>query len=394
MTTFDNVHRRLLVVITLILFLPLLNSVLGFVKSGPLEGVVKVPEKVDISLHSWWDGSFQEYQNEWVNENIGFRPDLVRMNNQVNYWLFRRFNGNSVVIGKDDYLFDRAYIDEYNGLNYSGDIAILSQCAKLKMLQDTMQRAGKVLIFAIAPSKPYLYPRHVPSYLTIERNFRTNYESYSRVMDSLGIRLLDFNGRYMKEADTGACHRMAKKGVHWSVYNATTSFQKFTGFVEHACSVSLPHLFIDKLEISNTARPPDNDLARITNLVYPIAKEQLAYPQTHLADTAGSTRLRMIFIGDSFMRIWYDLGFLGNIGSRWEFWDYFNTLCNDDVLAGRAQKAPLTETHWKKSLDSAECVVLMFTPPNLAWAFSPGSCVGPMFDYYFPELAASKKNQE
>ena len=62
----------------IVLIAPLLQSGFKVFKGGALKGaIIPVPD-VEFTLKGWFDGSYQQGKEEYLNEHFGFRNDLVR----------------------------------------------------------------------------------------------------------------------------------------------------------------------------------------------------------------------------------------------------------------------------------------------------------------------------
>ena len=375
---------RLFLFIALIVALPLLNYNFHFIESGKLDGVAPAHTLTSFTPQSWWDGTFQQDRDALINDSIGLRPDLVRMNNQLDYWLFRKLNGSSVVLGKDDYLFEHDYINEYNGLDYMGDSAVLETCVRLKKLQDTMAKLGKTLLVVHAPSKAYYFPEKIPAYLYRGAVSRTNYNRITHCDDSLGVNQLDFNQIFLKMKDTSRYPLIPKKGTHWSRYGAALAMNCLAAYLERQRHIRLPHVNLTGLKVTDTPRGSDDDLARITNLIYPITNERLAYPDLETEDTAGKVRPRMLFIGDSFLWLWTDRYGMESISQGWEFWYYFSQVWTQQVVSGQAPMQEMEHYNWQASMGKADCIILVNTAMNLGSFTARDGFVQSAYRYYFP----------
>ena len=209
------------ILLMLIVAFPVLQHCLSFYESGSVKGAVITVFDSTFSWERWWDGNYQKQKNLYLNDNAGCRPDLVRINNEVDFRLFSKLHANGVVIGKDECLYEKFYIDEYNGLDFLGDAFIRIQVNKLKKIQDTLERMGKTFVFAYAPSKAWYFPGNFPERMDHQKlKNGTNYQSYRRLGDSTGLHQIDFNGWFMAMKDTtrhllfsaGRCVRVQPPG--------------------------------------------------------------------------------------------------------------------------------------------------------------------------------------
>ena len=104
--------RWLFTLLSVVLLLPFLQQCLHFVESGPLLGAFTRSPDVAFRYKGWLDGSYQKQKTLFLNDGVGFRPDLVRVNDQINCSVFRKLAGGDAQLGVDNYLFSMAYIDE------------------------------------------------------------------------------------------------------------------------------------------------------------------------------------------------------------------------------------------------------------------------------------------
>ena len=316
---------RLFFFISLIIFLPLLEQAFSFIESGKLLGIFDLHPDIKFSPEKWWNGSYQQQKTSYLNDSVGFRPDLVRMNNQIDFSLFKKLHAGDVYIGHDDYLFGKMYVDDYDGRLYMGTETIRGVFIKMKLIQDTLERMGKTFIFTYAPSKPYLFPEKIPDILRPHNGLKIdNYTTCKKIGDSLHIKQLDFNGLFIAMKDTSKYPLFTKQGCHWSVYGSVLASDTLIKFIERERQIKMPELVLSTIQYSDTARDADNDLGKCTNLIFPICKEKYYYPQYHYNADSIKTKPKTIFIGDSFIWLWIGDGFIQNTTANWEYWYYFH----------------------------------------------------------------------
>ncbi len=372
---------RLFLLLLLIVFLPLLNHTFNVIESGKLLGeMIKHPDP-RFSLAKWWDGSYQDEKTLYINDSIGFRPDLVRMNDQIDFSIFKKLQGEDTYIGRDNYLFSKAYINEYEGRGYMGDSVIRDELVKLKMVQDTLERLGKTLIFTYAPSKPYCFPNYIPAILLRNGGKKvSNYQTFRRIGDSLHLKQLDFNALFAAMRDTSKYPLFTKEGVHWSVYGSVLASDTLEKYINRERKIKMPELIITKVQTSDTARNADNDLGRCANLIFPINKDQYYYPEYHYNTDSTTTKPKTIFIGDSFVWLWIGDGFIQNTTTDWEYWYYFN-----DVWDKNGKSIVNTDKYnWQKSLLATDCIVIVYTPMNFTGFRTKTSFIETMYNYFYP----------
>jgi len=97
---------------------------LHFIDRVQLSGVKAYVDFPTLSVTTWLDGTFQKQLNDWFEQNMGFRNHLVRIENQINLSLFNYLSTKSrhkIVLGENDYLFEKNDIDYWNGYELSDE---------------------------------------------------------------------------------------------------------------------------------------------------------------------------------------------------------------------------------------------------------------------------------
>ena len=102
----NHIKKLLFIGLIGMLFIILLQGHFQLLEVEPLQGSYGMVDDPAISKASWFDGSYQEQEALYINQNFGFRSTFVRSYNQ---WYFSRYNqarANGVIIGKEDYLYE------------------------------------------------------------------------------------------------------------------------------------------------------------------------------------------------------------------------------------------------------------------------------------------------
>ena len=127
--------RILSISFVLFLFLPLVDRNTDFFPEVSLSGAEKRFTETPFTMETWLDGSYQQAMNYYRERKMGLRSYLVKTFNQIHYTLFNRITGASggrtdVVIGKDNWLYEKAYITKM-GIP-SGDKGLRGNCSSRK----------------------------------------------------------------------------------------------------------------------------------------------------------------------------------------------------------------------------------------------------------------------
>jgi len=307
----------------------------------------------------------------------------VRIGSQTDFSLFGKVHADHVVIGKDNYLFEEAYIDEYTGSHTVPETAQVKALYKLKCIQDTMMRLGKTIVLLDAASKPYFMPDKMPSYGRYGHYFGpSSYLAHLRICDSLGIHHIDLNKWFMGMRDTAHNKLFTKQGTHWSTYGALLVADSLIKYIEKTRKIQLPELQITQMRYDSIPRNSDADIGKAINLIVPLKNEILSYPEFVYKKDSTTSKPKMIFVGDSFIWTFVHVHLLENISDGWEFWYYFSEVYKDkaDTLMH------IDAYDWQKALSQADCIVMVYTTTNLLDLGSKYGFIEKCYDHYYPNM--------
>jgi hypothetical protein len=107
------------------------------------------------------DGAFQQNLERWLVQNSGFFGRFTKLNNTINYHLFKVGSSNykdDTLVGRDYALFDRIYINDLNGKYISSTDNIQAEVRILAKLQNYLESKGKTFLLVIHPNKAVSNP--------------------------------------------------------------------------------------------------------------------------------------------------------------------------------------------------------------------------------------------
>ncbi|MEG1074051.1 MAG: hypothetical protein RSF84_02840, partial [Ruthenibacterium sp.] len=96
----------------LILLFPLYGGVLDYF-CPPLKGVIVQEQAPQFTLSGALDGSYQTDAGTFFEQSMPGKNALLRLRGETIYSLLRTSPNNYVLRGKDDYLFEIEYLQDY-----------------------------------------------------------------------------------------------------------------------------------------------------------------------------------------------------------------------------------------------------------------------------------------
>ena len=175
---------------------------LGILRFGPaLPGANEQLQKAPV----WKDAegncndSFLTDAAAWVNDHFYLRQTLISTNHLLNKTLFGTSGENTVIVGKEDWLYFEETLENYTGLNAFSQRELFAITQNLSMMDQYCKENGKSFTFMIAPNKKSLYPQYMPDFGV------TATESDSRklldMLASAGVTTVDLFARFQAEPE-------------------------------------------------------------------------------------------------------------------------------------------------------------------------------------------------
>jgi hypothetical protein len=345
-----------------ILILPAIQQYTGMIPELPLNGDVKQPKKPDLTVKSWFDASFQENYDDYLEQSIGFRPTLIRINNQIAFTVFDTALANGVIIGKNNYLYEYNYIKAHEGYDFAGYTQIQDQVVKAKQLQDDLEKKGKHFLILFAPGKASYFPEYIPGRYRSTLKRPTNYKSYILKCQEKGIHFMDCNDWFMKAKDTTRYPLFTKAGTHWSLYGVSLVVDSLVKYMEKTANIDMVDFYWDGIEISSDPRDTDNDIAKGMNVLFPISTGKLAYPRNRFNDAPEKVKPNVLVVGDSYYWNIFGSGISARLFGSNTFW-YYNKESHNPSWTGAKQVSDLDIV---EELQKQDFVILLFTEANLS----------------------------
>lgn len=353
--------------IFIILGLPLLLAVFGqkdVVK--PLKGVTLTPSIPPFTIQSWRNMTFQMGVSKYINQNFCFRPSLIRFYNQIEYSVFNHVSNRNIVVGKDEYLFERWFIDAYNGTDFIGNKKIDKNINKLIAIDSVLKLNGVQFIVTLAPGKPSVYPEKIPYYLVKETTEQTNYKYYRKKLKDSGITVFDVNEWFIQLKPDFNRNLFTKGGTHWSYDAALIVLDSLMNVFDAQTGTRRNKLVIDSIVKTRVPRISDDDLLRITNLLFDKPDADYYYPEYHFEKTHPIDG-KLITISDSFFWLLYATG-LKKSFKKVNYWYYFNTVYPESFK----KQTTINDINFEQQLLQSDVVMLMASTSSLTklgWGF-------------------------
>jgi hypothetical protein len=310
-------------------------------------------------------GTYQDSLEQYATQRLGFRYWLIRPRNQVRYNLFGQSSSPEIVPGKQRQLFELGPLrSQLNRQRQVPETDILERVRVLRIVQDSLARRGKLLLFAIAPAKPSFYPELLPDSCRPLGPPARNYRLHARAMRESGVNLIDFSALFRKWKLTSPYPLFSPGGTHWSGYGVTRAADTLFRLMEQRGHFRLPTVRQTGVEISRSPRGTDDDVLRALNLLVD-PTVPLAYPILSFEPPRpGQTRPRLLLVGDSFGYSLFEFyPYLQHLfAPESHFW-YYNREVH--YPRGNGPAPQVSSLDLREQLATHDVVLLLFTEQNL-----------------------------
>lgn len=349
-------------IIILTLFLPILQKMVGFTELTPLNGDFSNSEPVSFSVESWFDGKYQDKKSTYLKEHVGFRNFFVRFYNQQYFSLYKESRANSVVVGKEDYLYELSYIKAHLGRDFIGDSLIAEKVYKLQRISDTLNALGKHIVIVLTPGKGSYFPEYIPERFQPQLQNRTNYSAYKSSFKNHSVPVIDFHQWFRSMKDTSSYRLFPKTGIHWSIYGQNLAADSMISYISQLTEKQLPFLRVDSIPTTTKMWYGDDDIEKGMNLMYDIEDLEMAYPVYKIDSTnCDENPPKVLTVADSYFWGMFNWGMSRDIFHGGQFWYY-----NKQIYPDSYEKSiTVEEINLQQSIEENDVILLISTDANL-----------------------------
>lgn len=358
----------------LALFMPIIQSIYPLIPQRDLKGAFTIPDKPELNAESWVSGAFQSEYSAWYEYQVGMRPFLIRLRNQLYYELFNK-STTFVRPGKGGQFFSWDYWSAFKGYDGVNLAQVEEQAKLLSWLNDSLLKKDKHLLCVIAPNKVRYMPENLPDQWDDEPGRETFYQFYKEALSEHGIPLLDLNKTYLEMKDTVLKPLFANTSTHWNGYGMHLGISMIIDSLEVLGQRNHLNLRYAEWVMMDSVIESDRDMVDLMNLLCEPPTEPQAFPVYDLDTTDDNEPVRILIIGDSFFWNFYSFDVRHQIfHPSTRFWYYGKT--EFDLEGNKRGMEYLSAI---AAINDVDYVVILATESNL-----------PQFPYGFPDKYLSE----
>ena len=335
-----------------------------------LHGVTLPEQSVPLSHATWFSGRFQSSVTAWVNQNFAFREAFIRGYNQMLWTLFGKsyMASESIIQGKDGWLFERGYLQDYNYMGrVLSDAEVEEMANQLLQVRNRLASFGVSFLVLVTPSKATYLPGRIPDRYksNLANQPRRNYDRVVEELRKRNIPVVDGPAITRENASLLPGNAFPKLGVHWCRPAAYFTAEAFLRASEGDSGLSLARLRQSEVIVNDTASPPDDDLGLLLNLIR-LPPGHYLHSTVTLAPGSPLRKGRLTIVGGSFVHqltdIWEETAAWSSIA---HYYYYKVSL----FRFPSRRELPIDEARidWQHDFYGADVVALEINESAMAW---------------------------
>lgn len=231
-----------------IISVPMVSTSLGItsVKSDTEKRNLAVKPNINLKDKSF--KSFISGYEKYVEDNFGFRQELIRFNNIVKVKLFNTSPSDRVIIGDEDWLFYNAEdeIEDYRGTNHFSNEELEKIKNNLEERSQWLNKKGVNFYFVVAPNKSTIYPEYLPSNI-IKYNSESRLDQLINYLSKHSdTNIVDLRPALKKNKSNYLLYK--KNDTHWNAMGAFVGYSEIASILKED-SIITEELSIDDYDI-------------------------------------------------------------------------------------------------------------------------------------------------
>jgi alginate O-acetyltransferase complex protein AlgJ len=297
----------------------------------PLAGVSKIAP-APLTLDAFLSSKMQQAISTNFGRSLPVFPISVRAKNQFLYSFFGVSGAANIIVGKNDQLYEKHYVDEFCNRTGAVDSARINVWAdSVRKIASAVEGQGKRFVFLISPSKAAQYPQYLPLGLScpaLTHAANDKLAPFRAALDARNVPYVDGAALTGSQARNYPIDLFPRGGTHWNLLGAAISARE----ISRKLAGSPMGDFEFEWSVTSEAKGTDRDLLDLLNLLWPDAH----YPAAFIAGRGKAQNCarapRLLALGGSFLQEIKVALTQAPCSPEIDYWFYMRTENNDFEL--------------------------------------------------------------
>ncbi len=324
-------NKFYILIFLLILSVPLIQMKFGLLTQEELYGSEIKTNLPTITIKNWHEGEWQSQFSDWFAQNFNLKSLLVKIDNQINYELFQEISAKSnspVILGRNNYLFEKGYIDSLNNRDVVPLTELVEQVEQYMLLTEELLKRNITLLLLIAPTKASHHRDLIPDKYLLQEKYRqpTNYERIVPLLKERNAIYIDGHELFKDWQKESEHTLFATGGTHWGYVGLCKLNQELIRVLTQMTKKNILNINCEPTVIEEELYSANRDLLNLANLLDESDFiTPTPYPRITSIKRGDEWQPKILFVGDSFL--WTLTAMLRdqNVYDVEQMYYYFNT---------------------------------------------------------------------
>ncbi len=277
-----------------------------------------------FTFHRWLNDIIQKKVEEAAVFNTGYHNFLIKTANELNYKILVQPKVVSIVAGKNGYLFDNNYLDEYTGRNYTGEPFLREKIKTIKVVQDYMLKTKEIFVIpVIEPGIASFNRDYLPLSAVCRKDGNSNYKTIKEMIYQEHLTCMDLEDYFNKTVKKSKYTIFPPKSLHWGHYGCFLAADTLFKFTSKYTNLPLSEIILDSIITSETPISSENEIERTMNILSKLQQKEFTHASIRF-DSIGKHKPNALFVADSYFHMIDELKITSNLFSNYTLW-YYNT---------------------------------------------------------------------
>lgn len=331
-------------------YLPALQRAFPALQARVLGGSFEQVDYPRFWPQKWLTGDYQDQFEKARRNRSPIAPFVVRHRNQLLRGVFGDSGAPRVVYGENDYFYAVEYCEAFAGLDYAGRAAIQARVQQLQRIQELLGPDGPRLLVLLPPGKPRVLPEQLPDFYRSRQADSTNWQVFSELLRTSGVPFMNFDF-LIREKEAFPYPTYPQFGLHWNYYGATVAADSLRRKIGQMLGRRLPLMdYRQSIEVRDSLMGTDKELLYGANIKREPPAKPMPYPQVEYRSDSLTYLPKVLIVGDSYYKLWYDYGIQeGLFHPESSFWYYYGAIYPQQE-GKHAQSLPVLEESLRRDI--------------------------------------------
>ena len=191
-----NKSSLFFIVAFMMLCLTVSVGTLAFGPSAPGANEQLSKEPVLINKDGSWNPDYLGDVMTWFSDHFFLRQELISAHNRLSAKLFNTSGSDSVVLGKNDWLYFAETLADYTGAEPMTERELFAAANNLALMAEFARNTGRDFLFVSAPNKNAIYHQNMPD---MDRAEEQDIDKLFALLDEMDVPYVDLYSAFAEE---------------------------------------------------------------------------------------------------------------------------------------------------------------------------------------------------